>query len=184
MATTTWQIDAAHSDIGFAVKHMMISTVKGRFTDVSGTVAFDEADAAGSSVDVTINAASVDTRQEQRDTHLRSADFFDVENYPALTFRSRRVESVGSGEFRVVGDLTIRGATREVTLEVADEGRGQDPWGKERAGFSARTVIDRRDFGLTWNAALEAGGILVGNDVKISLEVQAVKAEVAAATAA
>ena len=184
MATTTWQLDAAHTDIGFAVKHMMISTVKGRFADLSGTITIDEADLAGSSVEVTINAASVDTRQEQRDAHLRSADFFDVEKYPTLTFRSRRVESTGSGEFRVVGDLTIRGVTREVVLEAADEGRGKDPWGNERAGFSAKTVIDRRDFGLTWNAALETGGILVGNDIKISLEVEAVKAEAAAATAA
>ena len=184
MATTTWQIDAAHTDIGFAVKHMMISTVRGRFNDVSGTITIDEDNLAGSSVEVAINAASVDTRQEQRDTHLRSADFFDVENYPALTFRSRQVEATRSGEFRVVGDLTIRGVTREVVLAAADEGRGKDPWGNERAGFSASTVIDRRDFGLTWNAALEAGGILVGNDVRISLEVQAVKAEIAAATAA
>lgn len=184
MATTTWQIDAAHTDVGFAVKHMMISTVKGRFADLSGTIALDEADLAGSSVEVTINAASVDTRQEQRDAHLRSADFFDVETYPTLTFRSRRVESIGNGQFRVVGDLTIRGVTREVVLEAADEGRGKDPWGNERAGFSAKTVIDRRDFGLTWNAALETGGILVGNDIRISLEVEALKAEAAAPAAA
>lgn len=184
MASTTWQIDAAHTDVGFAVKHMMISTVKGRFADLSGTITMDETDPARSSVEVTINAASVDTRQEQRDAHLRSADFFDVENYPTLTFRSRRVESVGNGEFRVVGDLTIRGVTREVVLEAADEGRGKDPWGNERAGFSAKTVVDRRDFGLTWNAALETGGILVGNDIRIVLEVEALKAETAAATAA
>ncbi|HEX6559494.1 MAG TPA: YceI family protein [Longimicrobiales bacterium] len=184
MTGTTWQIDSAHTDVGFAVKHMMISTVKGRFADVSGTIAIDEADLAGSSIDVTISTASVDTRQEQRDAHLRSADFFDVENYPTLTFRSRRVESTGNGEFRVVGDLTIRGVTREVVLEATDEGRGKDPWGNERAGFSAKTVIDRRDFGLTWNAALETGGILVGTDIRISLEVEAVKAEAAAVTAA
>ena len=184
MPKTTWQIDAAHTDVGFAVKHMMISTVKGRFADLSGTVSIDDSDLAGSSVEVTINAASVDTRQEQRDAHLRSADFFDVETYPTLTFRSRGVESTGNGEFRVVGDLTIRDVTREVVLEVADEGRGQDPWGKARAGFSAQTVIDRRDFGLTWNTALETGGILVGNDIRISLEVEAVQAEAAVATAA
>lgn len=181
MATTTWQIDPAHTDVGFAVKHMMISTVKGRFADVSGTVIIDEADPAGSSVDVTIGAGSVDTRQEQRDAHLRSADFFDVEKYPTLTFRSRRVESVGKGELRVVGDLTIRDVTREVVLETSDEGRGGDPWGQQRAGFSAKTVIDRRDFGLTWNTALETGGILVGNDIRISLEVEAVKAAAEAA---
>jgi polyisoprenoid-binding protein YceI len=184
MATSTWQIDAAHTDVGFAVKHMMISTVKGRFADLEGTITIDDADPAASSVQVTINAASVDTRQEQRDAHLRSADFFDVEKYPTLTFRSRRVESTGRDRFRIVGDLTIRGVTREIVLEAADEGRGKDPWGNERAGFNAHAVIDRRDFGLTWNAALEAGGILVGNDIRISLEVEAVKAEAAVTNAA
>ena len=184
MKKTTWQIDPAHTEVGFAVKHMMLATVKGRFADVSGTITIDEADIANSSVDVTISAASVDTKQEQRDAHLRSADFFDVENHPELTFRSRQVKSAGDGKLRIVGDLTIRGTTREAVLETTEEGRGKDPWGNERVGFSATTSIDRREFGLTWNNALEAGGVLVGNDVRISLDVEAVKAEAAAATAA
>ncbi len=177
MAKSTWQIDPAHTDAEFAVKHMMISTVKGRFADLSGTITLDEADPSLSSVEVEIDVASIDTRQEQRDEHLRSADFFDVENHPKITFRSRRVEAAGNGRFRVVGDLAIRGVTREVVLEATDEGRGIDPWGNEKAGFTARTVIDRQDYGLTWNAALETGGILVGNEVKISLEVQATKTQ-------
>jgi polyisoprenoid-binding protein YceI len=181
MAKSIWQIDPAHTDAEFAVKHMMISTVKGRFAAVSGIITLDEADLSGSSVEVEIDVASIDTRQEQRDEHLRSADFFDVANHPKIIFRSRRVEAEGKGRFRVVGDLTIRGVTREVVLEATDEGRGTDPWGNEKAGFSARTSIDRQDYGLTWNAALETGGILVGNEVKISLEVQAAKAEPAAA---
>lgn len=177
MAKSTWQIDPAHTGVEFAVKHMMISTVKGRFADVSGTIVLDEADLSGSSVEVDIDAASIDTRQDQRDEHLRSSDFFDVQNHPKITFRSRRVESEGGGRFRVIGDLTIRGVTREVVLEATDEGRGMDPWGNEKAGFTAHTVIDRQDYGLTWNTALETGGILVGNEVKISLEVQAAKVQ-------
>jgi polyisoprenoid-binding protein YceI len=184
MNTTTWQIDPAHTEVGFAVKHMMIATVKGRFADVSGTITLDDDDATRSSVAVAISAASIDTRQEQRDQHLRSADFFDVEHYPELTFKSRRVEALENGRLRITGDLTIRGTTREVVLEATEEGRGQDPWGKERVGFSATTTIDRRDFGLTWNNALETGGVLVGNDVRISLDVEAVKAEAAATAAA
>lgn len=183
MAATTWQIDPAHTDVGFAVKHMMISTVKGRFADVSGTITLDDDDLSKSSVEVEIKAASIDTRQPDRDAHLRSADFFDVEKYPTLTFKSRRVEPLDNGKFRVIGDLTIRDVTREVVLEASEEGRGKDPWGGERIGFSASTKIDRRDFGLTWNTALETGGVLVGNDIKITLEVEAV-AQVEAAVGA
>lgn len=183
MAKSIWQIDPAHTEVEFAVKHMMISTVKGRFGEVSGTITLDEADLSGSSVEVEIDVASIDTRQADRDAHLRSADFFDVENHPKLTFRSRRVEATEGGGFRIVGDLTIRGETREVVLEGAEEGRGKDPWGNEKAGFSARTSIDRRDFGLTWNSALETGGVLVGNEVKITLDVQAAKVEPAEAGA-
>lgn len=172
---TVWQIDASHTHVEFAAKHMMIATVKGRFAEVSGSVMLDEGDFGNSSVEVTMDAASIDTRQEQRDEHLRSADFLDVATYPTLTFKSTRVERTGEGEFRVVGDLTIRGVTREVTLKATEEGRGIDPWGGERMGFSAKTVIDRRDYGLVWNAALETGGVLVGNEVKISLEVEVVK---------
>jgi len=177
MSKSVWQIDAAHTEVEFAVRHMMISTVKGRFPDVSGTIELDDSDLSGSSVEVEIGVASVDTRQADRDEHLRSADFFDVENHPKMTFRSRRVEPVGEDRFRVIGDLTIRGETREVILDASAEGRAVDPWGNEKAGFTASTTIDRRDFGLTYNAALETGGVLVGNEVKITLEVQAAKLE-------
>ncbi|HEU0013665.1 MAG TPA: YceI family protein [Longimicrobium sp.] len=174
--TQTWQIDPAHTEVGFEVKHLMISKVRGRFGAVSGTIQLDEASPARSSVDVSIETASIDTRSEQRDAHLRSPDFFDVEAYPAITFRSRSVEQAGRGAYQVAGDLTIRGVTREVTLLATDEGRGTDPWGGTRAAFSGTVVVDRRDFGLTWNQALETGGVLVGNDIKITLDVQAVKA--------
>ena len=181
MASTTWQIDPSHTGIEFAVKHMMISTVKGTFSDVSGTIVMDEADPSGSSVDVEIGAASIDTREEQRDEHLRTGDFLDVENHPKITFKSRRVEADGANGLRVVGDLTIRGVTQEVVLEATHEGQATDPWGNEKAGFTATTAIDRRDFGLTWNAALETGGVLVGHEVRINLELQAAKVEPASA---
>jgi polyisoprenoid-binding protein YceI len=151
----------------------MISTVKGAFGDVRGTVWVDEADAKTVLVNIAIQVASIDTRQEQRDAHLRSADFFDATRFPTITFRSRRVEgNHNDSEFRLVGDLTIREVTREVALDVSSEGRLIDPWGAERAGFSAQGKIDRTDFGLTWNQALEAGGVLVGNEVKITIEVK------------
>jgi polyisoprenoid-binding protein YceI len=175
---STWQIDPSHSLVEFSTKHMMITTVKGRFGQAAGTITVDERNPDRSSVEAEIEAASIDTRADQRDQHLRSPDFLDVENYPSITFRSRRVEGTSRNpgdEFRVTGDLTIRGTTREVTLDAVYEGVGKDPWGGERVSFSAKTKIDRRDFGLTWNQALEAGGVLVGNEIKISLEVQAVK---------
>lgn len=174
-AATTWRIDPAHTHVEFAVKHMMIATVKGRFAEVSGTVRLSDDDRGLSSAEVDIEAASLDTREPDRDTHLRSADFLEAETFPKITFRSSRVEAVDDTRLRVAGDLTIHGITREVTLDVTDEGRGKDPWGGERAGFSAVTRIDRRDFDLRWNQALERGGILVGNEVRISLEVEAVK---------
>jgi polyisoprenoid-binding protein YceI len=176
--TTTWTIDPSHSLVEFTARHMMITRVKGRFSGVSGTVVTNEAEPSKSSVNVEIDAASIDTREEKRDGHLRSGDFLDVENFPHLTFRSTRIEgnpkSAGDS-FTVVGDLTIRGTTREVTLDATFDGSGTDPWGGTRASFSAETKVDRREFGLTWNQALETGGVLVGNEVKISLEVQAVK---------
>lgn len=178
--TTTWTLDPAHSQVEFVVKHMMITKVRGRFATVNGAIEVDESEPSSSRVEVEIDAPSIDTRQEDRDTHLRSADFLDVESHPTLTFRSTSVEGLTLEEgstFEVVGDLTIRGATREVTLDAVYEGRGMDPWGGERLAFSGDTVIDRRDFGLEWNQALETGGILVGNDVRIHLEAQAVKAE-------
>ena len=173
---STWQIDPMHSHVEFAVKHMMISTVKGRFAELSGAIKLDEADQTRSSVEVTIDAASIDTREAQRDGHLRSADFLDAEQYPSLTFQSKRVERLGGDHLRVVGDLTIRGVTREVALDAVAEGRAMDPWGNERVGFSARTTINRQDFGLNWNQALESGGVLVGKKVKLLLDISAVKA--------
>ena len=175
---TVWAIDASHTLVEFSAKHMMITTVKGRFGEVQGEIRIDAENPAASSAQVEIAAASLDTRVEQRDAHLRSADFLDVEAFPAITFRSTRVEGavdVPGGTFALVGDLTIRGVTREVTVEASYDGRGHDPWGGERVSFSGTTKIDRRDFGLTWNTALETGGVLVGNEIKISIEVQAVR---------
>lgn len=172
---STWTIDQAHTTVDFEIRHLMISKVRGRFTGVEGAVQLDEENLADSSVEVRIDAASIDTGEKDRDAHLRSPDFFDVERFPALSFRSRSVEPAGDGGFRVLGDLTIRDTTREVILNVEDAGRASDPWGNERAVFRAQTKIDRRDFGLTWNAALESGGVLVGHDVAIVLEVQTVR---------
>ena len=173
---TTWNIDPAHTDVGFSVKHLMISTVRGRFGDVRGTITLNGSDLTRASVEAEIATASIDTRTEQRDAHLRSADFFEVETYPAITFRSRRIERITGNRYRITGDLTIRDTTREVVIEGTDEGRGKDPWGGDRLAFSGTTTIDRRDFGLTWNQALETGGVLVSNEIKITLDVQAVKA--------
>ena len=173
---SSWQIDPAHSHVEFAVRHLMISTVKGAFGDVRGTVWVDESDARTVLVDVTIQVASIDTRQEQRDAHLRSADFFDAPHFPTITFHSRVVEwNHHDSEFRLVGDLTIHGVTRPVTLEAEYEGGGKTPFGTEVASWTARTEIDRKDFDLTWNAPLEAGGFLIGDDVKIELDIEAVK---------
>ena len=172
--STTWKIDPAHSNVEFAVKHLMISTVKGLFTDVEGEIVIVEGDPSKSSVSATLKAASIDTRTGQRDDHLRSADFLDAAHFPEITFRSTRI-SGDESEFEVVGNLTIRGVTRAITLDVTNEGAGKDPWGGDRIAFSATAKLDRRDFGLTWNQAIEAGGVLVGNDVKISIDVQAVK---------
>lgn len=177
-AVSTWTIDPSHSLIEFAAKHMMITTVKGRIADVRGSLTIDEQDPERSSVEVELDAASIDTRSEQRDEHLRSADFLDAEHHPTITFRSRSIEGSPMSEgdsFKVVGDLTIRGTSREVTLDATYEGRGTDPWGAEKVSFSATTKIDRREFGLTWNTALETGGVLVSNDIKIHLEIQAAR---------
>jgi polyisoprenoid-binding protein YceI len=170
---TTWSIDPAHTHVEFAVRHMMLTTVKGRFTDVRGTVRSHDSDPAKREVDVTIGVASIDTREAQRDAHLRSADFLDAEQFPTITFKSRRITDGNS--FRLVGDLTIRGVTREVVLDVTSEGRAKDPWGGERAGFTATTKIKRSEFGLTWNQALETGGVLVGDEVKISIDAELLK---------
>ena len=174
-AATTWTIDPAHSNVEFAVRHLMITTVKGRFTDVRGTVVVDPADPLAASADVTIAAASIDTREAQRDAHLRSPDFFDVEQHPTLTFKSRQARGAADGRFELLGDLTIHGVTREVVLDVTLEGRSQDPWGGQRAGYSATTKIKRSDFGLTWNQLLETGGLAVSDEVRIALDVQLVR---------
>jgi polyisoprenoid-binding protein YceI len=172
--TTTWNIDATHSTIGFAIRHMVFSKVRGRFLHYTGAIRLDDGDPARSWVEVAIDAASIDTGTAQRDNHLRSADFFDVEKFPELRFRSTRVEDIGGGRLRVIGELTIRDATREVALDAESAGRGMDPWGNERIGFVAKTSIDRKDFGLAWNQLLEAGGVLVGDRVDLELDVQAV----------
>lgn len=173
---STWQLDPAHTHVGFAVRHMMFATVKGQFREVSGELELDGADLSGSKVRLSIAAPSIDTGVAGRDEHLRSADFFDAANHPALTFESRRIHRGGDGSLRVIGDLTIRGVTREVAATVRQAGRGVDPWGKERIAFSGEARIDRRDFGLRWNQALETGGVLVSDDVKITVELQAVRA--------
>lgn len=171
-----WTIDTAHSSAGFSVKHMMIAKVRGTFDRFSGQLTLDDANIARSAVEVTIEAASIDTREEKRDEHLRSADFFDVANHPQLTFRSTAVRESADGELTVTGDLTIRGVTRSVDLQVERPSAEQkDPWGNIKIGLSAQTKIKRKDFGLTWNAALEAGGVLVGDDVTIDLEIQLIK---------
>jgi polyisoprenoid-binding protein YceI len=177
-APTAWNLDPVHSTAEFKVKHMMISNVKGQFKGVSGALSLDEREIGNSHVEATIDASSIDTRDAQRDAHLKSADFFDVERFPTLSFRSTRVERTGDGELAVTGDLTIHGVTREVVFKV--EGPtppGKDPWGNTRIGLSATTKINRKDYGLTWNAALETGGILVGEEVTITLDVQFVKSE-------
>jgi polyisoprenoid-binding protein YceI len=176
-STTTWNIDPAHTVAEFKVKHMMIANVKGRFPKVSGVLIRDESNPANDRVEATIEAASIQTRDEQRDAHLKSADFFHVEKFPTLHFKSTGVSIVGEGESSVEGDLTIHGITRRIRFAV--EGPtppAKDPWGNTRIGLSASTKINRKDFGLTWNAALETGGILVGDDVTITLDAQFVKA--------
>ncbi len=173
-AKTTWKLDPSHTLVEFSAKHLMITTVKGRITDLEGTIYIDEGDPTNSSVEVSLKAASLDTRTDQRDQHLRSADFLDAEKYPEIKFRSTRIEG-DKEEFKIRGDLTIRGVTKQITLDARFEGETKDPWGGERAGFSATGKIDRRDFGLTWNQVLETGGVVVGNDIKISVEAEAVK---------
>jgi polyisoprenoid-binding protein YceI len=179
MTLETWNIDPSHSGIGFSVRHMVIARVRGRFGQWSGVIDLDESDLSRSSVKVRIDAASIDTKEPRRDEHLRSADFFDVANHPELVFESRRVVDLGEGDLRVIGELTIRGITREVELEGRFAGRARDPWGGERVAFEATTTINRKDFGLGWNQVLETGGVLVGEKVEIALEVQAVQAAAA-----
>lgn len=167
----TWEIDPAHSGVDFVVTHLMISKVRGRFSDISGTVVTDGTP-EGSRIEVEIGAASISTHDAGRDIHLRSADFFDVDKYPKIRFVSTSIKAKPGGEFRVTGDVTMHGVTKSIDLDVVSEGSGRDPWGADRAGFSAEFRVDRRDFGLRWNQALETGGVMVSNEVKLTVDVE------------
>ncbi len=177
VTTTTWKIDSAHSAAEFKVKHMMISNVKGKFSGLDGTLTLAEGELKDSTVEATIPVATISTGDEQRDGHLKSADFFDVEKFPTLTFKSKQVTPAGAGELEVTGELTMHGVTKTVTFAVeGPSAPGKDPWGNLRIGLSAVTKVNRKDFGLTWNAALETGGVLVSDEVTIMLDVQFIKA--------
>jgi polyisoprenoid-binding protein YceI len=171
----TWQIDSVHSRVAFSVRHMMISKVRGRFENFSGVIDFDENNPTDSTVNVEIEAASINTRAEDRDNHLRSADFLDVENHPTLTFVSKRVEVTSDNSGKLIGDLTVRGVTNEVVLDVEYAGQAKSPWGTTSAGFSATTTINRKDWGLEWNQTLETGGVLVGDKISIDIELELIK---------
>lgn len=177
--TKPWQIDTSHTSAQFAVRHLMISTVKGWFSDISGTVVHDPNHPELLNVDVKIPVATINTRDEKRDAHLKSPDFFDAERYPWITFKGKRIVQGAKDKFTLIGDLTIRGVTREIQLAVTNEGSGSDPWGNERMGFSASGRLNRQEYGLKWNVALEAGGVLVGDDVKISLDVELLRPKAA-----
>ena len=179
----SWTVDPMHTQVEFAAKHMGIMTVKGHFTGVRAAINFTEDDFSASSVEATIDAGTLTTNDERRDTHLKSADFLNVEQFPTIAFRSTRIAHAAHDRYKMTGDLTIRGVTRPVTLDVVYSGQGKDPMGNVHAGFSADTTINRKDWGLTWNVALETGGLLVGEDVKLALEVEAVKAAETAAVA-
>jgi polyisoprenoid-binding protein YceI len=171
----TWHVDPDHSSVEFEVKHMKIATIRGRFRDFEGTLVAAE-DIAGSRAFGAVNVASVDTNQAERDAHLRSPEFFDVQRYPTIRFQSTRIEPVGGPQYRVVGDLTIKDVTREVKMETTVDGVERDPWGNERVGMRAHGTIDRKDFGLRWQQTLETGGLLLGDEVRILIDVSAVRA--------
>jgi polyisoprenoid-binding protein YceI len=178
---TQWQIDPAHSAAHFSVRHLMISNVRGEFTKVSGNAVLDPTDPTKSSIEVIIDATSIDTREPQRDEHLRSADFLDVANHPTITFRSKKITPAGAEHYKVTGDLTIRGVTREVTFDVEGPAAPvKDPYGNIRTGVSATAKINRKDFGLAWNALTEAGGIMVGDEVSLALEAELIQQSAAA----
>lgn len=183
MTTQRWDIDTSHSGIHFTVRHMVIAKVRGAFERWQGTIDFDAADPTRSKVDVTVDTTSVDTREPKRDEHLRSAEFLEVEKYPTMTFVSNKIVKVEDGVYRVHGDLTLHGVTLPTVLEAELLGTGKDPWGNERLGFQARASINRKDFGLGWNAVLETGGVLVGEKVDITLDVEAVKSKAQSAAA-
>lgn len=171
----SWQLDKAHSSINFSVRHMMISTVRGRFEEFDGTFDLNETDPTQSKIEVVIQAASINTKEAQRDGHLKSADFFDVENYPVITFKSKRIEKLDKQHARLVGNLTIKDATKEVVLDVEYAGQAKSPWGTINAGFTAQTKINRKEWGLTWNVALETGGMLVSDEITVSVELEIIK---------
>ena len=172
----TWQIDPVHTTVGFTVRHMMISNVRGQFTKVAGTITAKDSDPASVKVEATIETSSIDTRSADRDADLKSANFLDVAKYPTMTFKSKKIEPAGTGKWKMVGDLTLHGVTKEVTLDVEGPTAPiKDPYGNTRAGASATTKINRKDFGLAWNKALEAGGAVVGDEVTVSIDVEAVK---------
>jgi polyisoprenoid-binding protein YceI len=173
---TQWQLDPAHSAAHFSVRHLMISNVRGEFTKLVGSAQVNPADLAKSTIDVAIEAGSLNTREPQRDEHLRSPDFFDVANYPALTFRSKRVEPLGTETFKLTGDLTIRGVTKQVTFDVEGPTPSvKDLWGNIRAGVTASAKVNRKDFGLVWNALTEAGGVVVGDEVKVTIDAELIQ---------
>ncbi|MBP2239798.1 polyisoprenoid-binding protein YceI [Cytobacillus eiseniae] len=176
MTNTKWAIDSVHSSVDFSIKHMMIANVKGSFNKFDAVIEANPADLTTANIEFTVDLASVDTRNEDRDNHLRSADFFDVENHPTMTFKSTKIVSNGDNEYDLTGDLTIHGVTKSETFTVTYEGSGKDPWGNEKVGFTVDGAVKRSDYGLTWNSVLETGGVLVGDKVKISLDVQAAKA--------
>ena len=179
---TTYKIDPAHSSANFVVRHMMITNVRGGFSGVEGTIEFDSQNPTDSRVEAVINTSKINTLDENRDAHLRSADFLDAEKFPTMTFKSKRIAAAGEGEWKVTGDLTLHGVTKEVVLNVeGPTAEGKDPFGNVRIGASATTKIKRSEFGLSWNAALETGGILVGDDLKIEVEISAIRAGAGAA---
>lgn len=171
----SWVVDAVHSQATFSVRHMMISTVKGQFKVLSGSLNIDDQNLADSWVDAQVDASSIDTRDDNRDTHLKSADFFDAANYPTINFKSSKVEHVGDNEYKVTGDLSMHGVTKPVVFNVEYFGQGKDPYGRQKAGLSARAKVNRKDWGLNWNQALEAGGVLVSDDVKIEIDLAAIQ---------
>lgn len=177
MVKSKWMLDPAHSSVDFSVKHMMIANVKGTFNQFDATIEADPDDLTSASIELNIDLASVDTRNADRDNHLRSADFFNVEKNPKMTFTTTNIERKGEGEYNVTGNLTIAGVTKSETISVTYEGSGVDPWGNVKVGFTADGSLNRSDYGLTWNSALETGGVLVGDKIKISLDIQASKAE-------
>ena len=181
MAQENWKIDPVHSNVGFSVRHLMISKVNGHFRNWTGTLVIDDAKPENSKITATIETASIDTKEPQRDDHLRSADFFDAANHPELKFESTSVKKVSDDRFEVTGNLTIRGNTKPVTLDTEFFGRQKDPWGGERAGFAAKAHIDRKDFGLTFNMPLDGGGFVVGDKVEITLDIEAIKEAASAA---